>query len=116
MACTLKTWQVKTIRPIGWSPDDGEGMEVVTVSGLEVGEGTGVKLLKLGVLIGSVWTGGCAPEGVEACRVANRSSVGDADGARKLHPRMKSSAAGTHSDLLFFMFQLDRFKVEFLTG
>ena len=91
-------------------------MEVVTVSGSEVGEGIGVKLLKLGVLIGSVLAGGCAPDGVEAWRVANRSSVGGADGARKLHPRMKSRAAGTHSDLLFLMFQFDRFKVEFLTG
>ena len=89
-------------------------MDVVTVSGLEVGDGTGVKLLKPGVFTSSVPAGGNEPDGVEAWRVAKRSSVGGAEGASRLHPRRKETAAEIHSHL-FFKFQFDRFKVEFLT-
>ena len=113
-ACTLYTWQVKTIRPVGWSPAEGEEMDVVTDSGLDVGEGIGVKKLKLGVAPISV-AGEENPEGVEACSVANRSGVGAAEGVNNPHPRRKKRAAVSHSNLFFFVFQFDRFNVEFLT-
>jgi hypothetical protein len=51
MAVTLKTWQVKTICPWGWSEEEGGGTEVAAEPGLEelvVGVATGVKPLKTG--------------------------------------------------------------------
>ena len=60
IAVTLKTWQVKTICPLGWSEEDGEGMMVGAEPesvGFEVGEGTGVKELNTGVVTASVTSG-----------------------------------------------------------
>lgn len=78
-------------------------MEVVTESGLEVGEGTGVKLLNSGVFIASVTEGDEKPEGVEAWSVANKGSVGGAEGASRLHPRITKKAAEIQSRLFFII-------------
>jgi hypothetical protein len=111
MAVTLKTWQVKTMWPPGWSEEEGGGTEVAAESGLEgfvVGVATGVKALKTGaVLVASAATGEEYPDGVEACSVANRSESGAGVGANKPHPRIKSSAPVIHNSLVFFRFQLD---------
>ncbi len=81
-------------------------MEVAGDAGLEVfdvGEGTGVKKLKTGVVPASVPAGEENPEGVEACSVANRSEVGTALGVNSPHPSMKNNAAVSPIRLKFFM-------------
>lgn len=110
IAVTLKTWQVKTIRPAGWSEEDGEGMEVAAESGFStfvVGEATGVNKLNAGVVTTSVTAGEANPDGVEACRVANRSELGAVVGLRTPQPRMKNSAAVIHNNLFFFLLQFN---------
>lgn len=101
---------MKTICPVGWSDDEGEGMGVCAEPGFEVfdvGDGTGVKKLKTGVVIASVTAGEENPEGVDACSVANRSGVGEEAGLISPHPRMKNSAAVSQMSLLLFMIQFD---------
>ena len=119
MAVTLKTWQVKTICPAGWSEEEGEGTEVAAESGFEglvVGVATGVKALKTGaVFVASAATGDEYPPGVDACNVANRSESGAGVGANRPHPNIKSNAPVIHNSLVFFRIQFDRFKLEFLT-
>ena len=118
MAVTLKTWHVNTMCPWGWSEEEGCGTEVAADSGLEglsVGVAIGVKLVKTGdVGVASDVTGETYPSGVDACSVANRSESGVAGAANRLHPRTKTSAAASHSNLIFFRFQLDQFKFKFL--
>ena len=119
MAVTLKTWQVKTICPAGWSEEEGEGTEVAAESGFEglvVGVATGVKALKTGaVFVASAATGDEYPSGVDACSVANRLESCVAGAANRLQPSIKNSAAAIHKSLFFFRIQFDRFKLEFLT-
>lgn len=56
---------------------------------------------------------GDAPEGVDACNVANRSGVEGA--ARpKLHAIIKKSAAMIQNSLFLVVVQFDGFKVKFL--
>ena len=98
---------MKTIRPTGWSADDGGGIEVGTEPGTEsvVGVATGVKPLNTGVNIVSVVTAVGAPKGVEACSVANRSEVGSAAGETSPQPRMKSNAPVIQIHLVLFSVQ-----------
>lgn len=107
LARTLNIWQVKTIRPTGWSAEDGGGMELGTEPGTEsvVGVATGVNPLNTGVDIACVATGVDAPKGVEACSVANRSEVGSAAGETSPQPRIKSNATVIQISLVLFIIQ-----------
>lgn len=104
------------MRPAGWSPEDGEGMEVGTEPGAEllVGDATGVRPVKTGLAISCVAGGGKSPEGVDACIVRNKSDVGAGAGPTSPHPRMKDSVHAIHNSLVLIVIQLDRFKVELL--
>jgi hypothetical protein len=90
-------------------------MDVTAESGLEVGVGTGVKMLNTGVATPSVNPGEEPPEGVDACSVANRSGVGEVDGVTRPHPSIRKRAAVIQRYLVFFIFEFDGFKIEFLT-
>lgn len=118
IAVTLKTWQVKTICPAGWSEEEGEGTEVAAESGLDgfvVGVATGVNALKTGAVgVSPTATGEEYPSGVEACSVANRSEFGTGVGANRPQLKRKSAPAVSHSSLFFFRSQLNGFKIEFL--
>lgn len=107
MACTLNSWQVKTICPPGWSADEGGGMDVVSELGFEVGDATGVKKLKTGLATVAVTMGGENSPGVDAASVANRSGVGDDAELTSPHPRTKNSAAVIQMSLLLVMIQLN---------
>ena len=111
MAVTLKTWQVKTICPSGWSEEAGGGTEVAAEPGFDgfvVGEGMGVKELKTGAVgVFSPPTGEAYPDGVEACNVANKSESGVAGEVNRLQPRIKNSAAVIHTSLFFFRAQFN---------
>ena len=109
----MKTWQVKTICPVSWSDADGGEINVCPDDVGEAGE-RGAGKLKSGVVISWVVAGDESEEGVEACSVANKSSVGLEAELRKLHPRMKVTVRIIHSGLALFMFQLDQFKIELL--
>jgi len=119
IAVTLKTWQVKTICPPGWSEEEGDGTEVAAESGLEglvVGDGMDVNALKTGAVgVVSPPTGEAYPDGVEACSVANRSEFGVAGAVNRPQPITKNKAAASHNILFFFRNQFDGFKIEFLT-
>src|SRR5215216_822954 len=114
LACTLKIWQVKTICPVGWSEEDGDGMEVREELKFVVGEGIGVNELNTEDVPTSVTTGEEKPEGVDACSVANRSLFGEDVGASSPHPSTKNSAIVIQISLFLTMIQLNGFKIEFL--
>ena len=78
-------------------------MGVPAEPGFEVGEGTGVKPPKTGVVTDSVTAGERYPEGVDACSVANRSGVGEDAGPKSPHPRIKKSPMDIHKSLVLFM-------------
>ena len=80
-------------------------MDVCAVLGFEfeVGEGTGVKPLKIGVVIDSVTAGETYPEGVDAWSVANRSGVGEEPPLNSPHPRIKKRPMDIHKSLILFM-------------
>lgn len=69
----------------------------------EVGEGTGVKPPKTGVVTDSVMAGEAYPDGVDACSVANRSGVGEDAGLKSPHPRIKKSPIDIHKNVVLFM-------------
>lgn len=73
-------------------------MEVGTEPGTEfdVGVAIGVNALKMGVVTVCVTAGDTNPDGVEACSVANRSSVGTAAGRPRLQARMKTIVPPIH--------------------
>ena len=103
-ASALKTWQVKTIRPVGWSDEEGEGMGVCAESGKAVG--IGVEKLKSGDAIGSTGAGDENEEGVNACSVANKSGVGvAADGKR--HPVINRMRMTVQTNFVLFITRLD---------
>jgi hypothetical protein len=66
----------------------------------EVGEGTAVKPLKIGVAIDSVTAGETYPEGVDACSVANRSGASEVAGVNSPHPRTKKRPIDIHKSLI----------------
>ena len=100
---------------MGWSADEGEGIAVNDKPGFDVGEGTGVIELKMGVVPASVpATGVEPPEGVDACSVANRSGVGEEAELKTPQPSRKNSAAVIQISLFLLMIQFDCFKSKFL--
>ena len=62
---SLKTWQVKTMCPLGWSDEEGDGMDVCPLED-EMDVGMAVEKLNAGVVIGCVASGASTNEGVEA--------------------------------------------------
>jgi hypothetical protein len=80
-------------------------MDVLAELGFEfeVGEGTGVKPPKTGVVNDSVTAGEAYPDGVDACSVANRSGVGEDPELKSPHPRIKKSPSDIHKSLVLFM-------------
>ena len=93
------------MRPVGWSDEEGEGMDVCAESGKAVG--IGVEKLKSGVAMGSTGAGDENEEGVNAWSVANRSGIGVAAGLKSPHPITKTSAVVIHKSLALFMMRLD---------
>ena len=91
-------------------------MVVGTEPGAElmVGDATGVKPVKTGLAIASVTAGDTYPEGVEACSVANRLSVGEEAGPTSPHPRMNSSVTAVHKSFVLVVIQFEVFKIELL--
>lgn len=88
--------------PVGWSDEEGEGMEVCC----DEEPGVAVEKLKMGVAICSVITGDENEEGVEAWSVANRSGVGE-EAIGPLHPTRKMKKDSVRESLILFMIQLD---------
>jgi hypothetical protein len=97
------------MRPVGWSAEEGGGMDVGTEPGtaFDVGDATGVNPLNIGVAIASVGAGVGPPKGVDACSVANRSEVGAAAGPTSPHPRMKSNALVIQMSLVLVIIELN---------
>jgi len=102
--CTLKTWQVRTICPVGWSEEEGDGMDVCADAGKAVG--MDVEKLKSGGATGSAGAGDENEEGVEACSVAKRSGVG-VEAAGMMHPMMNMRNTTARVILILFMIHLD---------
>ena len=82
-------------------------MDVSDVPGFDVGEATGVMGLKTGVVATCVEKGTSPPRGVDACRVANKSGVGDTPERPKLHDRMTNSVAVIQMNFFLFVIQFD---------
>lgn len=93
---------------MGWSAEEGGGMDVGTEPGTEfvVGVATGVKPLNTGVNTGCVTAEVGAPKGVDACSVASRSEVGAAAGLTSPHPRVKSKALVIQMSLVLVIIEL----------
>ena len=105
MACTLKSWQVKTICPVRPSALEGKGIVNPPV------EPPGVAL---GVATDSVITGEENPEGVEACSVANRSGVGE-EAIGRLHPISKKMRRNVRESLNLLIIEFNGLKIKLFT-
>src|ERR1051325_10108238 len=83
-----------------------------------VGEGMGVKALKIGVApdeSATVATGDSAASGVDACRVAYRSGWADGEVRPMLHARRKNRVVMIQMILFLWRVEFNRFNFKFLT-
>lgn len=111
IACTLKSWQVKTICPVSPSEADGKGTDACPDAEVECGE----ERSKTGVVIDSVTAGDENEEGVEACSVASRSGAGEEAGEKSPHPKRKINPATIQKSFVLFIIQFNRLEIEFFT-
>jgi hypothetical protein len=116
IACTLKSWQVKNIFPVGGFTleEVSWGVKGVAVLGIGVGRSNaGVGGASSGVALAGT---GLTPSGVEAASVASRFVVGVGDSIPKLHARMTSTHPSQKISLLFMLPPQNKERLIFTSG